>query len=87
MSETELVKMSPKGQLVVPQSIRELEEFKPGDRFVPFPVSEGVLFRKVHLPDIKADFQKLSEEIEEQFKKIKVSPKDVREAKKWARKK
>ena len=38
MSETELVKMSEKGQLVVPLEIRKMEHFKKGDRFVPFPV-------------------------------------------------
>ena len=32
--EEELVKMSSKGQLVVPGSIRKKEKFKPTDRFV-----------------------------------------------------
>ena len=47
--DTELVKMSPKGQLVVPQNIRELERFKPGDRFISFPIKEGILFKKVKI--------------------------------------
>ena len=84
---TELVKMSPKGQLVVPQEIREAEGFSAGDRFVPFPVKEGVLFKKVKIPDVKIEFKKLSKEIEAQFKKQKVSKKDVAEAVKWARRK
>jgi len=82
---TELVKMSPKGQLVVPQEIRKMGSFEIGDRFVPFPVKEGVLFKKVKIPEIKMDFEKLSKEIESQFKKQKVSKKDVSEAVKWAR--
>lgn len=84
--ETELVKMSPKGQLVVPQEIRELEAFQPGDRFVPFAVREGVLFKKVEIPDIKLEFEKLSKEIAAQFKKQKVKESNVSEAVKWARK-
>ncbi len=85
--ESDLVKMSPKGQLVVPQDIREKEGFSPGDRFVSFPVKEGVLFKKVEIPDVKAEFHKLSKEIESQFKRQKVTPQDVSEAVKWARKK
>ena len=43
--ESDYVKMSPKGQLVVPQEIRIDEGFAPGDRFVPFPVKGGILFK------------------------------------------
>lgn len=85
--ETDLVKMSPKGQLVVPQEIRIEEGFAAGDRFVPFSIKGGILFKKVEMPDVKAEFQKLSQEIEKQFKKQKVSPEDVDEAVKWARRK
>ena len=84
--ETEFVKMSPKGQLVVPQDIREEEDFEPGDRFIAMPVKEGVLFKKVEMPNAKAEFEKLSKEIQEQFKKQKVNSKDVSGAVKWARK-
>mgnify|MGYP001604440528 CR=1 FL=1 len=83
--DTELVKMSPKGQLVVPQDIREKEGFATGDRFVPFPVKEGVLFKKVKIPDVKIEFDKLSKEIEAQFKQRKIKEKVVVEAVKWAK--
>jgi len=85
--ENELVKMSEKGQLVVPQGIRENEGFKAGDRFIPFAVKEGVLFKKIKIPDVKNEFEKLSKEISEKFDKRKVTRQDVEEAIKWARKK
>lgn len=85
--DIDLVKMSPKGQLVVPQDIRADEGFSPGDRFVPFSVKGGILFKKVEMPDVKAEFQRLSKEIEKQFKKQKVTPEDVVEAVKWAKRK
>lgn len=85
--ETDLVKMSPKGQLVVPQDIRMEEGFSTGDRFVPFSVKGGILFKKVEMPNVKAEFQKLSKEIEKKFQKQKVTPEDVNEAVKWARRK
>ncbi len=85
--EAELVKMSPKGQLVVPQEIREKERFSPGDRFVPLAMKEGVLFKRVKLPKMKIEFDKLAKEIQEQFRKNQVTQNDVAEAVKWARKK
>ena len=64
MTENELVKMSPKGQLVVPQEIREKEGFESGDRFIPFQIKDGVLFKRVKIPNIKNEFEKLSKEIQ-----------------------
>lgn len=85
MMETELVKMSPKGQLVVPQEIREEEGFRPGDRFVPLPVKDGVLFKRVAIPDLKAEFKKIGSQVSEKFKKYGITQKDVNEAVAWAR--
>lgn len=83
----EFVKMSDKGQLVVPQDIRESQSLTPGERFVAFPVQDGVLFKKVEMPKVKLDFENLAKEIEAQFKKAKIKQKDVAEAVKWVRKK
>ncbi|MEK6921991.1 MAG: AbrB/MazE/SpoVT family DNA-binding domain-containing protein [Nanoarchaeota archaeon] len=85
--ETDLVKMSPKGQLVVPQDIREKEGFNPGDRFVPFHIADGILFKKVKIPDVKSEFEKLSKQIELKLKKQNVTSADVDEAVRLARKK
>lgn len=82
----ELVKMSMKGQFVVPQDVRAIAQLSPGERFVAFPVQEGVLFKRVEMPEVKLDFESLSKEVEAQFKKGKVSKKDVKEAIRWARK-
>jgi len=83
--EGELVKMSPKGQLVVPKEIRMKERFQPSDRFVAFSVKDGVLFKRVEIPDVKIEFEDLSREIEKQLKERKVMERDVEEAVKWAR--
>lgn len=85
--EEELVKMSPKGQLVVPKEIRLSEKFKPSDRFVAFGVKGGVLFKKVSIPEVKAEFESLAREIAKQFKNRKIAEEDVEEAVKWARQK
>lgn len=85
--EEELVKMSPKGQLVVPREIRAKENFKPSDRFVAFGVKGGVLFKRVDIPDVKAEFGSLSKEIARQFSKRKIKGKDVEDAVRWAKRK
>jgi len=82
----ELIKMSAKGQLVVPQEIREMEGFRSGERFFAFPVKNGVLFRKARIADVKAEFESLAKEIETQFRRRKVEKKDVGKAIEWARK-
>ena len=85
-TDIELVKMSGKGQLVVPQDIREIARLSPGERFVAFPVQEGVLFKKVQIPKVKLDFNSLTKEIEGQFKNNDIKKSDIKEAIKWARK-
>jgi AbrB family looped-hinge helix DNA binding protein len=84
--ETELVKMSQKGQLVVPQGIRESLKLAPGERFIAFAIQDGVLFKKVEIPELKKEFSALAKEIECKFKKNKVKKSDVPGAIKWARK-
>lgn len=82
----DLVKMSIKGQLVVPQNIREIAQLHPGERFIAFPVDKGVLFKKVDIPRVKLDFKSLATEIEGQFRKNRVGKSDLKEAVRWARK-
>ena len=83
----ELVKMSPKGQLVVPREIRIKEKFKPRDRFVAFEVKGGVLFKRINIPNVNVEFESLSREIAKQFRARKVKEKDIEEAVLWARRK
>lgn len=85
MTQEELVKMSEKGQLVVPRRIREKEGFKSSDRFIAIEVNDGVLFKRVEIPEVKIEFEAISRDIQSHFKKNKVKQSDVAEAVKWAR--
>jgi len=64
----ELVKMSPKGQLVVPREIREKLRFNQGDMFVAVQIEEGIVFKKVEL-DINKKIESIKKQTQEQFKK------------------
>lgn len=83
----ELVKMSPKGQLVVPQNMRKLAGLEAGDRFIPFSIQGGILFKKIALPSMQEEFNNLATEMRSQFEKQGIKEADVEEAIKWARKK
>ena len=85
--QEELVKMSPKGQLVVPREIRIKENFKPSDRFVAFGIKGGVLFKRINIPDVKVEFESLSKEIAKQFKERSINERELEEAVKLARQK
>lgn len=87
MAQEELVKMSEKGQLVVPRRIREKEGFKGSDRFVAIEVKDGVLFKRVEIPEVKIEFESLSRDIQSHFKKRKVKQSDIDDAVKWVRQK
>jgi antitoxin PrlF len=83
MTEVEYVKMSTKGQLVVPREIREEAGLKEGEKFVAFPIKGGVIFKRIKLPEIK--FEEIAKEVREHFRKNKITKADVDEAVKWAR--
>jgi bifunctional DNA-binding transcriptional regulator/antitoxin component of YhaV-PrlF toxin-antitoxin module len=83
----ELVKMSGKGELVIPQSLRKSKGFAEGDSFIAYPIDEGIVFKKIDIPELKDDFNQTAKDISKRFKKSGIKPKDVEEAVKWARKK
>jgi bifunctional DNA-binding transcriptional regulator/antitoxin component of YhaV-PrlF toxin-antitoxin module len=55
----ELVKMSRKGQLVVPQDLRKLLGFNEEDLFIAHGAKDYVVFKKVQLPSLKQEFEEL----------------------------
>jgi len=79
--------MSEKGQLVVPRRIREKEGFKGRDRFVAIEVTNGVLFKRVEIPDVKFEFDSLSKDLRSHLRKRKEKSDEVGKAITWARKK
>ena len=82
----ELVKMSSKGQLVVPRRIRKNEKLKPTDRFIAIEIQGGVAFKRITIPKIKEDFKIVSTEVSRHFKKEHIKKEDVGRALVWARK-
>lgn len=80
----EIVKMSPKGQLVVPKKIRERAGFSSADRFIAIPIEDGVVFRKLDI-DLEQEYEELSQHVQRRFKTDEVGEETVEDAIEWAR--
>jgi AbrB family looped-hinge helix DNA binding protein len=81
----ELVKMSGKGQLVVPQGIRTELGCKEGDRFMAIQTSEGILFKRVDLGKLEQQFERLSRTMQEHTRTKGITQADLDEAIRWAK--
>ena len=57
--QVQITTTSPKGQVVIPQEIREEMKIKSGTKFAVYGREDTIIFKKVELPSIK-DFEKLA---------------------------
>jgi AbrB family looped-hinge helix DNA binding protein len=80
----EVVKMSPKGQLVVPKAIREQIGFEPSDRFIAMAVEDGVIFKKIDI-DVEQEYERLSQQVQERFEREDIDENAVGDVIEWAR--
>lgn len=57
MVEPEITTMSSRGQIVIPQEIREEMKLKPKTKFVVFGYDDTILLKRMIIPDIKKEFK------------------------------
>lgn len=82
MSNVEITHMSSKGQVVIPQDIREEIHAEEGTAFAVFGTKDMVLLKKIHKPtkeDFEVSWNKLVKESSEKVKKLGIKEKDVNE--------
>ena len=58
--EIQMTTTSPKGQVVIPQGIREHMKIKSGTKFAVYGRGDTIIFKKVELPTVK-DFERLGQ--------------------------
>lgn len=75
--DMELVKMSKKGQLVVPREIRESMGLEPEDKFMAYGEGDVVVFRKIDQPDLQKEFRELVDQTSRIAKKKGITDKVV----------
>jgi bifunctional DNA-binding transcriptional regulator/antitoxin component of YhaV-PrlF toxin-antitoxin module len=71
--------MSKKGQLVVPTSLRKMLGLEPEDKFIAYGADDYIIFKKVELPTLKKEYEKLVKATSKIAKKRDISIKTVEE--------
>ncbi len=74
--EVQVTTTSPKGQVVIPQEIREDMRIEAGTRFAVYGRGDTIIFKRVELPTVK-DFEKLAKFGSEFAKKKGIKEADV----------
>lgn len=86
MENIEIASMSSRGQIVIPQSLREKLNIKEGEKFVVIGEDSTIVLKKLVMPSF-AGFEKLLKKTRDFAKENKLKETDVEEAIKKARKK
>ena len=79
MEKLEVTSLSSRGQVVIPQDIRDHLKLKTGEKFVVLGDEDTVILKKIKMPSFK-NFDKLLRKTQEFAKKRGIKPSDVREA-------
>ena len=80
-----MTSMSSKGQVVIPLDVRTRLGLKEGEKFVVLGEGDTLVLKRITMPSL-ADFDVLREKTEKYVAERKITPKDLKEAVKRARK-
>ena len=86
MENIEVTSVSSRGQVVIPQSLRDKLKIREGENFVVIGENNTIVLRKLEMPSFKG-FDKLLAKTREFAKKNELKEADVEQAVKNARKK
>jgi len=70
MAELSTTRLSSKGQVVIPEDVREKLGLKPGDQFVVFGEGDVVILKTISRPSMK-EFDGLVEKVRSQARKVR----------------
>ncbi len=84
MTPVATTKLSSKGQVVIPESIREKLRLEPGTSFIVMGDADVVILKRIALPS-RAEFHALAENVRRRAREAGVRRSDVRNAIRAAR--
>mgnify|MGYP001598682956 FL=1 len=67
--EVELTRVSEKGQIVIPSSLRKLMKIQKSDQFLVFGESNTIVLKKIEKPAFKKSFDEVAKPFREAVKK------------------
>jgi AbrB family looped-hinge helix DNA binding protein len=77
--ETEITTISAKGQVVIPQALRERLKLKPKTKLLVYGEGDTIIMKRLHLPDAREEWAQVKQVIEERNKKYgSLSEEDVK---------
>lgn len=80
MAEPEVTTVSEKGQVVIPQAMRNKLGLKPKTKLLVYGYDDTVILKKLHLPDVRAEWKRLKKIVDERIKKYgELSEKEIAE--------
>ncbi len=75
--EVEVAKVSSKGQVVIPSSVRKMLGIKTNDRFLVFAKEDTVLLKKIEKTALEKTFDEIARPIRSEIKKSGLNKKDL----------
>ena len=78
--EVELTRVSEKGQVVIPSSLRKVMKIQKSDQFLVFGEGNTIILKKVEKPAFEKSFDEIAEPIREAVKKAGFTRKDLAKA-------
>ena len=75
--EPQVTTISEKGQVVIPQSIRKQLKIKPKNKFLVYGKGDTIILKKLELPDIKKEWDKIFEIMDK--KHLNISEEEIQE--------
>ena len=86
MEKLEITSLSSRGQIVIPQDVRDKLHLHIGEKFIVIGEGDTIVLKKIEVPSFKG-FDKLLKKTREFAKKKRIKPKDVTQAIKRVRSK
>jgi len=78
--EVELTRMSEKGQVVIPSSLRKNMGIETSDRFLVFGEGTTIVLKKIEKPAFKKSFDKIANPLQKMAKQTGLTRKDLAKA-------
>ena len=75
LEEPEITTMSEKGQVVIPQDLREYLGIKPKTKLLVFVMEGNIIMRKLDMPDVKKEWRNIFRRMDK--KRLELDENDV----------
>jgi AbrB family looped-hinge helix DNA binding protein len=69
MSEPEITTISAKGQVVIPQALRERLKLEPKTKLLVYGEEDTVIMKKLYLPNLREEWERIRQIIEDRNKR------------------